>query len=247
MPEQAGRYTAEKNLEAHPFPKSATFLARRIAGGVASRLPGPLDEILEISPRTASTQKVLSPFRGRFGVAGNILEAQVPDLDRRVAELGRLMVNSEMLDEKTLVELRILVPDSALYEGVATRGLARMAKLRNELADNHGITRVIPNGSPIIATAGPDSPVDCEKLWGMVADEFYGLSRQMGADSPPSHMGEPPNIAMVALAEDAYARHVFSGQIGFHPEYLDSHLMVMHHVAQEPRETLLVPAPASLS
>lgn len=238
---------AQTNLEANPFPRSATFLAQRIAGGVASHLPGPLGEVLETSSRTTSTRKILDGYRGRFAVAGGTLEPKIPNLDRRIPELGRLIVSSEMLDEKTLLELRMLIADSDLFDGVATRGLERMTKLRHELADNHGITRVIPNSNPIIVTQRPDSPVDCERLWGMVADEFDGLGKQLSADSPPPRLGESPNIAMLAMAEDSYARHVFSHQIGFHPEYMSSHLMMLHHVSDRPRETLLVPAPTALS
>lgn len=237
---------AKRNMEANPFPKSAGFLARRIAGGVAKRLPEQIGEVLKLSPRSDGIQEVMGNFTGRFAVAGHMLEGGGESkINRRLSEVARLMVESEMLDKKTLLELRLLLPESALGDKVAARGLARMNRLRNILADEHDMTRVIPNGHPIMPTAKPDSPVDCDRLWGTVADEFDGLTRQLGADSDLSSSSgllDPPNLAMLAMAERPYAAHIFSGQISSHPEYAGSNFMVLDHVGA-PAEMSLAPFP----
>ncbi|HEX5797070.1 MAG TPA: hypothetical protein VFX86_01620 [Candidatus Saccharimonadales bacterium] len=219
-----------------PFPKSGRFLTAPIQR-LGERLPFPSGGV---SADVVAQQAILRQFKHRFGVAANILESDdTKEANSRIRRLAGSLVEGRLVDEKTVLETRMLLPESDLRDSsLVSKGLARMTRLRHVLADEHDITRVIPNSHPIMPTQASDSPVDPSVVWGAISYEFDGLGHQFNwRPTGP----QKPNLAILALTKEPYARHIFGGQVAFQGDYLQDQIMLLHDVGDKPHENVLVP------
>jgi hypothetical protein len=212
---------------------AGVFFGRRIP--VINRLPLSPEQILSKRRRkNAAGQSVLKGFEGRFVMASNILEPKGANLNRRIAHVARLMTG--MLDRATLVELRLILPESDLSRDVAAKGLDRMAKLRRVLSDEHDITRVIPNSHPIMPGKEPGTLSDPRSLWGSVGDELDGFTHQWRMGS------ERPDLAMFAILPAEYAGLISDGQSGLSSGSLTRGMTVLEHVGARAEQNTLAAA-----
>jgi hypothetical protein len=209
------------------------FFGHRVP--VINRFPLSPEQILSKRRRKdAAGQSVLRSFEGRFVMASNVLEPKGANLNRRIAHVARLMTG--MLDRATLVELRLILPESDLSHDVAARGLDRMAKLRRALADEHDITRVIPNSHPIMPGKEPGSLSDPRSLWSSVGNELDGFNHQWRMGS------ERPDLAMLAMLPAEYAGLISDGHSGVNSGSLTRGMAVLEHVGTRPEENVLAAA-----
>lgn len=226
MPETSGEQNGSLP-DAFPFSGSFFGMPVKAAKAAAKRLPG---------RSKIDFQPTLRHFRQRFAIASNILELNGANLNRRTSRVARLMVESCMMDEETLVELRMLMPESSLTGEMVSRGLARMAKLRHVLADDHDVTRTIPNSHPIMPTKSSDSAVSPTGVWNPIGYELDGFRHQWQLGS------ERPNLAVVAIAPSDYMEHIFGSQTGIRPQDHMRNIVLLDDVGATPEgNTLAVP------
>ncbi|HET7673267.1 MAG TPA: hypothetical protein VFK11_02000 [Candidatus Saccharimonadales bacterium] len=212
---------------------SVEIFGREFRVPVVSRFPLPVEQVLRIKPkRDTGKQSVLRSFEGRFAIAGNMLELDGANLGRRTSKVARLMVEGGMLDETTLVELRTMCPEDDLCEDIVKNGLEKMNRLRHALADEHGVTRVIPNSHPIMP-AGDGVSFKPPAVWQAVGSELDGFKHQWSIGS------ERPDLAMLAIASDTCAEQLCSSYDGLSADRLRHGITVLDSVGSRPEENVL--------
>lgn len=214
-----------------PFPLGGGLL-----GIPAKAVKTAVGRLPDIPRNKFDFQPALEEFRQRFAMASNILELDGANLNRRTARVARMMVESCMMDEETVVELRMIMPESSLTGDMVSRGLERIAKLRHVLADEHDVTRTVPNSHPIMPTKRVDSAVDPAGVWGPIGHELDGFRHQwrLGSDRP--------NLAVMAILPSDYMEHIFGSGTGIRPQDHMKNIVILDGIGTNPQDnTLSVP------
>jgi len=189
-----------------------------------------------VHPRVKAHQSVLKQFEDRFAVIGNLMDREIDEeeLDERISWAAHSIVDEGVVDQNTCLEIRPLLPEDAFYfPDVNQRRETVVKDLASVLTDQYGV-QAIYNTHPITPTAHHESPIDRDNIWGEIADELDGLSRQI----KPSQYGK---VAMLAITDSDYEHWVFDQQIiAKHSPAATDELVVLRHVGDNSAQNLLL-------
>jgi hypothetical protein len=214
-----------------PLKRSGDFLSR-FAHEMGDRLPHPNG----IASEDVALQGVLKEFENRFAIADILEETDSNDEGMQAEETARSMSEAGLADEETTLELRLILPEKPLRNpDFIVNMVDKMNAVNEILAKEHGVDAV-SNTHPIMPTYEPGEKIDRRSVWQSIGDELDGFSHQMKVDSTSR------KIAVLAITESSYARHLLGEQILMDEDASGGSLMVLRHVGKTPNENLLLPS-----